>query len=54
MIRVLNRYMLWDFLKHFLLTLAVIAVFGIINRRLNRHLPQESRRRIRFRPQIIR
>ncbi|TNF14739.1 MAG: ABC transporter permease subunit [Rhodobacteraceae bacterium] len=37
-----------------LLTLAVIAVFGVINRRLNRHLPQESRRRIRFRPQIIR
>jgi len=25
MIRVLNRYMLWDFLKHFLLTLAVLT-----------------------------
>ncbi|KFE36808.1 ABC transporter permease [Thioclava atlantica] len=37
-----------------LLTLSVIALFGVINRRLNRHLPQEQRRRIRFRPQILR
>ncbi len=37
-----------------LLTLAVITVFGLFNRRLNRHLPQESHRRIRIRPQLIR
>ncbi len=37
-----------------LLTLAVITVFGGINRRLNRHLPQEHRRKLRIRPQIIR
>lgn len=37
-----------------LLTLSVIALFGVINRRLNRHLPQDQRRRIRFRPQILR
>lgn len=37
-----------------LLTLVVIGVFGAINRRLNRHLPQEARRRIRYRPQFIR
>lgn len=37
-----------------LLTLGVIAVFGVINRRLNRHLPQERRKRLKFRPQIIR
>jgi len=36
------------------LTLIVIGIFGLINRRLNRHLPQEARRRIRYRPQIIR
>lgn len=36
-----------------LVTLAVIGVFGLINRRLNRHLPQE-RRRLRIRPQMIR
>ncbi len=37
-----------------LLTLAVIGLFGWINARLNRHLPQEQRRRIRVRPQLIR
>ncbi|GFE65915.1 ABC transporter permease [Litoreibacter roseus] len=37
-----------------LLTLVIISIFGLINRRLNRHLPQEARRRLRFRPQIIR
>ncbi|HHS89402.1 MAG TPA: ABC transporter permease subunit [Rhodobacteraceae bacterium] len=37
-----------------LLTFSVIAVFGLINRRLNRHLPQEMRRKLRFRPQVIR
>ena len=36
-----------------LLTLVLIWVFGRINRRLNRHLPQ-ARRRLRYRPQIIR
>jgi len=37
-----------------MLTLVLIAVFGLINRRLNRHLPRAARARIRFRPQYIR
>lgn len=37
-----------------LLTLVVIGVFGIINARLNRHLPQDRRRALKVRPQIIR
>ncbi|MEO1680109.1 MAG: ABC transporter permease subunit [Pseudomonadota bacterium] len=36
------------------LTLCVIWAFGAVNRRLNRHLPQEARRRLRLRPQLIR
>ena len=36
-----------------LLSLAVIGVFGLINRRLTRHMPEE-RQRIRYRPQVIR
>lgn len=37
-----------------LATLVIIAVYGAVNRRLNRHLPKEVRPRLRFRPQIIR
>lgn len=38
-----------------LLTLIIIGLFGVMNRRLNRHLPQERRARLRFRPaQVIR
>ena len=37
-----------------LLTLAVIGVFGIVNARLNRHLPQERRKSLKLKPQIIR
>ena len=37
-----------------LLTLAVIGLFGLVNRRLNRHLPRAARARIRFKPQYIR
>jgi len=37
-----------------LLTLCIVGLFGLINRRLNRHLPQEHRQKIRVRPQIIR
>ena len=36
------------------LTLVVIAVFGAVNARLNRHLPSERRERVRFRPVMIR
>lgn len=36
-----------------LVTLAVITIFSLVNKRLNRHMPQEPRR-IRYRPQIIR
>ena len=35
-------------------TLLLIALFGAVNRRLNRHLPREARPRLRYRPQIIR
>ncbi len=37
-----------------LLTLVVIGVFGLVNTRLNRHLPQDARKKIKIRPQIIR
>ncbi len=37
-----------------ILTLIVIWGFGAVNRRLNRHLPQDQRPRIRLRPQLIR
>ena len=37
-----------------LLTLALTGIFGIANRFLNRHLPSNSRSKIRLRPQIIR
>ena len=36
------------------LTLLLIWGFGAVNRRLNRHLPQNQRARIRLRPQLIR
>lgn len=37
-----------------LLTLLLIFVFGLVNRRLNRHLPSNRRAKIRLRPQLIR
>lgn len=37
-----------------LLTLSVIGVFALVNRRLNRHLPSNTRAKIRLRPQLIR
>lgn len=37
-----------------LLTLLLITLFGIVNRRLNRHLPNNQKRKIRLRPQLIR
>lgn len=37
-----------------LLTLLVIFTFGLVNKRLNRHLPQNLRAKIRLRPQVIR
>jgi polar amino acid transport system permease protein len=36
------------------ITLIVIWTFGMVNKRLNRHLPQNLRSRIRLRPQLIR
>ncbi|MBT8416540.1 MAG: ABC transporter permease subunit [Silicimonas sp.] len=36
-----------------ILTLIIIAIFNLANRRLNRHMPSEARR-IRYRPQLIR
>ncbi len=37
-----------------LLTLCIITLFGLVNRRLNRHLPQAARRPVRYRPAIFR
>ena len=37
-----------------LLTLVVITCFGLVNKWLNRHLPQDMRRPTRFRPNVIR
>lgn len=37
-----------------LLTLLLIWLFGIVNRRLNRHLPANTQVRLRIRPQLIR
>lgn len=36
------------------LTLAIIWLFGAVNRRLNRHLPQAARPRLRLQPQYVR
>lgn len=36
------------------LTVTLIALFGVINRRLNRHLPGAIRPKLRIRPQIVR
>jgi polar amino acid transport system permease protein len=36
------------------LTLIVTAIFAMVNRRLNRHLPSNQKSRIRLRPQLIR
>ena len=36
------------------LTLLVIGFFGVINKRLNRHLPQDRRQKLRLRPNLIR
>lgn len=37
-----------------LVTLTIIGIFGMINRRLNRHLPHAARPKLRIRPQLIR
>jgi polar amino acid transport system permease protein len=37
-----------------LLTLAIVGIFGAVNRYLNRHLPQNTKRKIRLRPNLIR
>ena len=37
-----------------ILTLIIIGLFGVINRRLNRHLPRVSRPKLRLRPNLIR
>ncbi len=37
-----------------LLTLVVIFLFGLINRRLNRHMPQSQRSKVRYKPNLIR
>ncbi len=37
-----------------LVTLVIITAFGLANRRLNRHLPQDARRRIKLRMNLMR
>ncbi len=37
-----------------LLTLTVIGAYGLVNKRLNRHLPEARRRRLRIRPNLVR
>jgi len=37
-----------------LLTLTVIGLYGLVNRRLNRHIAPAARPRIRYRPRLIR
>jgi len=37
-----------------LLTLVIVGLFGVVNRRLNRHLPSDRRARLRIRPNLIR
>ena len=37
-----------------LLTLVIVGLFGLVNKRLNRHLPTERRARMRVRPNLIR
>ncbi|WP_435229185.1 ABC transporter permease [Pseudopelagicola sp. nBUS_20] len=36
------------------LTLILIGLFGLANTRLHRHMPKEARRKIRYRPNLIR
>jgi polar amino acid transport system permease protein len=36
------------------LTLLIILIFGLVNRRLNRHLPDARRSRLMIRPNLIR
>ena len=36
-----------------LLTLSIIMIFSLVNRRLNRHLEPDQRSKIKYRPQII-
>jgi len=37
-----------------LFTLVIVTVFGLVNRYLNRHLPQAQTRKLRLRPNLIR
>ncbi len=37
-----------------ILTLTIVWIFGRINKRLNRHLPEERRKKLRIRPNLIR
>ncbi|WP_197918837.1 ABC transporter permease [Thiosulfatihalobacter marinus] len=37
-----------------LLTLVIVGVFSLVNNHLNRHMPREAKRKIRFRPNLIR
>ncbi|MBB94263.1 MAG: amino acid ABC transporter permease [Rhodobacteraceae bacterium] len=36
------------------LTLVIVGLFGLVNKRLNRHLPADRRARVRYRPNLMR
>ncbi len=51
-----NPFIAYPILAGFfvVLTLTTIMLFGLVGRRLNRHLPQDKRLRVKFRPNVIR
>ncbi|HHH89551.1 MAG TPA: ABC transporter permease subunit [Aliiroseovarius sp.] len=51
-----NPFIAYPMLAGFfvVLTIITITIFGLVGRRLNRHLPRDQRRRLRFRPNVIR
>ncbi len=51
-----NPFIAYPILAGFfvVLTLTTITLFGLVGRRLNRHLPQDKRLRVKFRPNVIR
>lgn len=54
--RTFNPFVAYPILAGYfiLLTLVVIGFFGLVNKRLNRHLPQETRQRLKLRMNLIR
>ena len=51
-----NTFVAYQILAFYfiLLTFVIIRIFGLVNARLNRHLPKQSHPKLRYRPQVIR